>query len=111
MYSSVTVKILRVALDQNLNKTITTNSGAIPFIHSTPKDSNYKSLVVGKWIVLKTRGREIMAIENVTNSKPKQTAVGLFIRHIVNPAVVHVSILLHYSGFKGLSKKILNSIS
>lgn len=111
MYSRITVKVLKVTLDRELNKTITTNNGAIPFIHSTPKNSNYKSLVVGRWIVLKTRGNEIMAIENVTSSKPKPTTIGLFIRHIVNPAVVQVSILLHYSGFKGLSKKLLTSIS
>ena len=111
MYSHTTVRILKVTLDPALNKTITTNRGAVPFIHSTPRDNNYKSLVVGKWLVIKTRGNEIVGIENISNSKPKQTTLGLIVRHIVNPTLVWVSIMLHYSGFKGLSKKLITSIS
>lgn len=111
MYSYTAVRILKVTLDPTLNKTITTNNGATPFIHSTPNDINYKSLVVGKWLVIKTRGKEIMSIENVTNNKQKQTILGLIVRHIVNPTLIWVSIMLHYSGFKGLSKKLLASIS
>lgn len=111
MYSRTTVRILKVTLDPTLNKTITTNNGAFPFIHSTPNDINYKSLVVGKWLVIKTRGIEIMAVENITNNKPKQTTIGLIVRHVVNPLLIRASIMLHYSGFKGLSKKLITSIS
>ena len=111
MYSRTTVRILKVTLDPALNKTITTNNGAFPFIHSTPNDINYKSLVVGKWLAIKTRGNEIVAVENITNNKPKKTRIGLIVQHVMNPMLIQASIMLHYSGFKGLSKKLLTSIS
>jgi hypothetical protein len=111
MHRYITLRILKVTLDPEFNKIITTNNGAIPFIHSSPKDSNYKSLVVGKWVVIKTKGNELMSIENITSSKPKQTFLGMILGHVVNPFVMQVSNVLYYSGLKEMSKKLLSAIS